>query len=149
MGVHDFETTFTTLILPGSAQLRDGSTFEGWSLAIGSGAALGLCGYEIARFLGERSTYGTMKSDYLKASTEADALQLHYSLAQQYSTVARHRNLAVGFGLVLGAFLTYNVIDVFWNHGIVTNILEPGEPDTGLRINDVQSERLFTVRVRF
>lgn len=130
MGVTDIGSLAAAILLPGYAQLRDGSVTEGFAIAIAGGAIGGLLVYHGTRYLGDLSDYNALRNDYLGASTEALAVQLHFQLEESRSHLLERRRNVLGLVLALSAVLAYNLVDVILNHQFTVNVLEPARGQT-------------------
>ena len=148
MGVPDLENTLAATLLPGLEQYRDDSTLEAIILSLGSATLVGVLTYHIATYVDMRSDYNRSHSDYLHAMSEEEAFRLRIPLSDQFSAVARQRNLVLGIGAVLGGFLSYNIVDVILHHQPTKNVLEPVQSPRKPQPSSSSAQLIVTAKLR-
>jgi hypothetical protein len=149
MGVLNIVPTAAAFLLPGFAQIRDGSYVEGFALSVGTAVTAALYAYQLKTYLKVRSEYEDLREAYRNSPSELGALQLRFQVEQSYPEVSRRRNLMLTLGWVLGAFLTYNAFDVVLNHQFTINILDTVRPGDGPQSLGFGNDVTVTSRINF
>lgn len=149
LGVLNIVPTAAAFLLPGFAQIRDGSYVEGFALSIGTAVTAALYAYQLKTYLKVRSEYEDLRVAYRDSPSESGALQLRFQVEQSYPEVSRRRNLMLTLGGVLGAFLAYNAFDVVLNHQFTINILDNVRPGDGPRSLGFGNDVTVTSRINF
>lgn len=149
LGVLNLVPTAAAFLIPGFAQIRDGSNVEGFALSVGTVISAALYVYHTKTYLRVRSDYDDLSTAYRNAPSESGALQLRFQVEQSYPEVSRRRNLMLAYGGILCAFLAYNAVDVVVNHQFTINILDTVRPGDGQQSLGLGNQVTVTSRVTF